>query len=221
MKADLPILESLRVDLAALRQRGVDRHEVEAPLPVDWVAETLSDTDAEVSEPGTVRFALWLQPEGVVVAQGPMTLRFSVPCGRCLAPAAVDGAMEIFATFMPGVEEDDEPEDEDEDVPDPDDDSADVWRYQGPVLRLDALVAEQVALAYPMRALCERGEDCRGLCSNCGYELNTLEATVLRCPQCEGDVPRTPVADLPGGEDERAERKDNPFADALSKIDLD
>lgn len=219
MKADPTSLESLRVDLAALRQRGVDRHEVEALLPVSWLAETLCDTDAEVGVDGSVRLQLWLQPEGVVVAQGPLAVRFDVPCGRCLSPAGVDGATEIFATFMPGTEEADEAVDDD-DV-DPDDDSADVWRYQGPVLRLDGLVAEHVALAYPMRALCEHGEACRGLCSNCGFELNTLPASVRRCPQCHCEVPLTPVADLPGSQDERSERKDNPLAAALSKIELD
>ncbi|MCA9653551.1 MAG: DUF177 domain-containing protein [Myxococcales bacterium] len=217
MKEDLPALESLRVDLAALRRRGVDEHEVQAELPVDWLAAALCDTDAEVGEPGSVSLRLLLQPEGVVVVQGAMALRFSVPCGRCLSPAAVDGNTEIFATFMPGAEADEDgPADEDLD---PDDDSADVVRYQGPVLLLDALVAEQVALAYPMRALCERGEACRGLCSNCGYELNTLAAEVRRCPQCHGEVPLTPVADPP--DETRDERQDNPFAAALSKIELD
>lgn len=224
MAGDLQTLEALRVDLAALRRRGVDVHPVEAVLPQAWLAAVLGDTDAEVSTDAGVRLRLTLQPEGMVLVQGSLQLRFSVPCGRCLSPAAVDGNAEIFATFLtaaaaaargPGDEASEEDDDEAA-VPD----APDLWTYDGATLRLDPMVAEQVALAYPMRALCERGEHCRGLCSNCGFELNPLPADVLRCPQCGLEVPLTPVAPE-GAEtaDPRAERG-NPFA-VLRKLELD
>ncbi|MEX1366494.1 MAG: YceD family protein [Nannocystaceae bacterium] len=217
MKEQRSVLESLRVDLAALRRRGVDHHPIDAVLPVDWLARVLSDTDAEVTTEGRITLNLLLQPAGIVVAQGTLTVHFEVPCGRCLSPAKVDGGTEVFATFMPGTD-DEAPEDDDDAALDPDEDSADVWRYRGSLLHLDGLVAEQVALGYPMRALCERGEDCRGLCSNCGHELNGLAPEVLRCPQCHNEVALTPVGDLP--DPEGAERLDNPLAAALSKIVL-
>ena len=222
MTSPIPRLEALRVDLAALRRRGVDHHAIEASLPVAWLQQALRDTDAEVERPGSVAIQLWLQPEGVVVVQGPLAVGFSVPCGRCLSPAAVDGATEIFATYMPSaaVPEDADP-DEDDRAPD---ETPDVWGYDGPTLDLDPMVAEQVALAYPMRALCERGEGCRGLCSNCGYELNELAAEVRRCPQCRNEVPLTPVADLPseGGGEPRDERvSDGPLAAALRGLELE
>jgi len=233
MVKDLKSLDALRVDLATLRRRGVDHYDLPASLPVAWLAAVLSDTDAQVSSEGRVELVVLLQPEGIVVAQGSLTLAFSVPCGRCLSPAAVDGGVEIFATFLPGAPEPDRGDGEGEEEADedfePDPASADVWRYEGSILRLDALVAEQVALGYPMRALCELGESCRGLCSNCGQELNELDASTRRCPKCGNEVPLTPVADLPGTEpdeaalsDQREERKeDGPLAAALRKLKLD
>lgn len=218
MARDLPALEALRVDLAALRRRGVDLHPVHAVLPQDWLAQVLGDTDAEVSQDAEVRLRVTLQPEGVVVVQGDLSLRFSVPCGRCLSPAAVDGATEIFATFMASAAAAQALLRDDEDALEADPDTPDVWSYDGPILRLDAMVAEQVALAYPMRALCERGEQCRGLCSNCGEELNAVAAEIRRCPQCGNEVPLVPVAD-PDAEPPRDERE-NPFA-ALRKLELD
>ncbi|MEM7158399.1 MAG: DUF177 domain-containing protein [Myxococcota bacterium] len=224
MVQDLPVLEALRVDLAALRRRDLDLYEVEAALPLPWLASALGDTDAEVSTEGTVKLRLMLQPHSVIVIQGSLAARFSVPCGRCLAPAAVVADTEIVATFMPGSSSEIDDHDEDDEQFDPEDESPDVWRYTGSVLQLDALVAEQVALAYPMSALCERGDDCRGLCSNCGYELNTVPANVLQCPKCHSDVPRTPASG-PAPEDAenpRQEREaDSPLAAALRKLNLD
>ena len=224
MVQDLPVLEALRVDLAALRRRDVDLHEVEATLPLPWLGRALGDTDAEVSTEGTVTLRLMLQPHGVIVIQGSLAARFSVPCGRCLAPAAVVADTEIVATFMPGSGAEIDDVDDDGEQFDPEDESPDVWRYTGSVLQLDTLVAEQVALAYPMSALCERGDDCRGLCSNCGYELNTVAADVLSCPKCGNDVPRTPASGpAPEGEGQsRQEREsDSPLAAALRKLNLD
>ncbi|MCH9681827.1 MAG: DUF177 domain-containing protein [Deltaproteobacteria bacterium] len=216
-----PPLEALRVDLAALRRRSIDRHELEVALEVPWLVEVLSNTDAEVGNAAAVSLQVLLQPEGVVLVQGALSLAFTVPCGRCLADAAVDGRGEIFATFMPASPSD-VPAGDDED--DDDDEGAqDLWRYDGPVLRLDGLVAEQVALAYPMRALCARGEACRGLCSNCGHELNTVPDVVRQCPKCRNEVPLTPVANRsPSAEEpQRDERGDSPLAAALRKLDLE
>jgi uncharacterized protein len=43
--------------------------------------------------------------------------------------------------------------------------------YEGPEIDLTPLLHEQVILALPTRALCR--DDCRGLCSVCGANLNT------------------------------------------------
>jgi len=218
-------LEALRVDLAALRRRGIDQHPVEARLSPPWLRAALRDTDAEVETEGAVSLRVLLQPEGVVVVQGRLQVSFTVPCGRCLAPAAVDGATEICATFMrsaAALAADHAALDPDEEDPE---ESADVWTYDGPVLSLAEMVTEQVALAYPMRVLCERGDACRGLCSNCGHELNAVAPEIRQCPSCANEVPLTPVADPPSADaegPERDERKgESPLAAALRGIQLD
>ncbi len=190
-------LEALRVDLAALRRHGTTLHPVQTVLQPSWLTDVLRDTDAEISSAADVELRVTLQTDGMVLVQGSMRLQLTVPCGRCLAPAAVDGSTSIFATYMASAAAAESFLRADEEAIEPDTDAPDVWVYDGHILALDAMVAEQVALAYPMRALCERGEDCRGLCSNCGFELNTLAPTELRCPECGHEVPLTPVADLP------------------------
>lgn len=193
--------DALRVDLGALRRHGEDRCVVAVDLDVALLRGVLRDTDAEVTGPGQVALTLTLAPEGIVVVDGHLALQIRVPCGRCLAPAEVDGSADLLATYLPaataaaraavaGASGED-----DEDGLALEEQDLDTWSYEGSTLPLFPLVAEQVRLAYPMRALCERGEDCRGLCSNCGSALNSLPPATLECPQCKSPVPATPAAD--------------------------
>jgi uncharacterized metal-binding protein YceD (DUF177 family) len=78
-------------------------------------------------------------------------------------------------------------------------------------------VSEQILLAYPMRALCSRGEACRGLCMRCGADLNSsLSGTEapLRCPNCGLRL-------LPGGGAADDETPDSPWKRALTKVKSD
>ncbi len=72
-------------------------------------------------------------------------------------------------------------------------------------------MTEQVLLAYPMRALCSRGEACLGLCMRCGANLNDaaqgLETVPERCPACG--------MRLDGIDDETPE---SPWKQALAKV---
>jgi uncharacterized metal-binding protein YceD (DUF177 family) len=226
--------DALTIDLAVLRRRGIDRHAIDLTLPAGWLGEALVDTDATADQPGRVELQVLLQPRSVVYVHGALAVQFTVPCGRCLADAHVADRTKITATFMPaadgatkggrgGKAARDAKGDEDElDLADAD---LDTWTYAGTQLELSELVAEHVKLTYPMRALCSRGDDCRGLCSNCGTDLNAQEG--LRCLECGAVVPQTPVDDLPAeadadgapgaGEDDGSGGS-GPLADALRKL---
>jgi uncharacterized protein len=212
-----PGLDSLRLDLAALRRRGIARQLVDVELPVEWIAAALAETDATVEAPGHVKLDVLLQPRGVVYAEGSLDVAFEVPCGRCLEPAIVQDHSPLTATFMPvGDATPREQVDEEEDLGE---DDADHWTYAGTGLDLTELVVEHVKLAYPMRALCAHGEACRGLCSNCGADLNAQ--TGLVCASCGNAVPQIPVADVPDSADDAAAPEDEPstaLADALRKL---
>ena len=51
------------------------------------------------------------------------------------------------------------------------DEDLDLAYYEGEQIDLSPLVHEQIILALPTRPLCR--EDCKGLCPNCGANLNT------------------------------------------------
>jgi len=69
--------------------------------------------------------------------------------------------------------------------------------YRGPVIRLDDLFGEVIALAMPLQPLC--GEDCPGVCSHCGVDL---AETQCDCVDTEIDSPFAVLAKLREGTNE-------------------
>lgn len=214
--------ETLRVDVSALRRRGESHGRVEVDLSPEWLASVLADTDAEVREGGRVRVDLSLPSDGPVIASGQLALSFVVPCGRCLEDAHVDGGSRIDAMFVLGA--DVRHQEEDEDGLALDEDALDTWPYDGRTVDLVKVVTEYVKVAYPMRALCELGEDCQGLCSGCGTNFNhhppRRAGSRAFCVKC-GQEFLGPVG-VPAVEGDEAEEppKTNALAAALSKIEL-
>jgi uncharacterized protein len=91
-------------------------------------------------------------------------------CARCLKPFSLPVAWELTQEFR-------------EDVPGPDDE----WNaYREDVIPLDPLITEAVLLATPPAPLCH--PDCRGLCSQCGQDLNLGPCTCepFRDPRWSG-----------------------------------
>lgn len=90
-------------------------------------------------------------------------------CARCLA--AFDMPLdEKFRLFLQPLPEEGAEEPGIEEVPEDDPDAIDLYPVNGQVVDLSAVLQEQVDLALPLFAICR--EDCRGLCTGCGADLN-------------------------------------------------
>jgi uncharacterized protein len=128
------------------------------------------------------------QGDGTVLVRGDLEASYQVPCARCLAPADVDASSDLLVTFVPEGKQFGWGSSEAQrgDGLQLTSDALDELTYAHGVLELADMVSEQLMLAYPMRALCSRGEGCRGLCTQCGYDLNegSDEAPGAACPSC-------------------------------------
>ena len=105
-----------------------------------------------------------------------------VACHRCLKPFEfpVDEQVDIYLVIEQQMDRDDEKELE-----------ADELLYEffdGEVIEVDRLVAEQIFLGLPVKVLCSEG--CRGICPGCGVNLNE-EAC-----RCKADNSGAPFAKL-------------------------
>jgi len=126
-----------------------------------------------------------------------LATRLEFLCARCLEPVTQELAPSFDLRYRPVAAI--SREEEIELTPE----EADVGFYTGEGLFLADVLAEQVHLALPMKALCR--EDCRGLCAGCGANLNCERC---RCGPQAVDPRLAPLAALLGpGEAEGAGKK--------------
>ncbi|MBK6916655.1 MAG: DUF177 domain-containing protein [Deltaproteobacteria bacterium] len=210
----------LMIDVAAMRRRHESHASVMTTLPPAFVANALSGTDATIADGVAAVLSITVQGDGSVIVTGTLQGGYTVGCARCLEPAAVDAASQVTALYviegtarrLPDVRADD-----DEDGPgDEADGDEDLWPFDGMTLDLRPMLTETLKLTYPMRALCTRGEACRGLCSHCGAALNEQPPQPL-CTACGAVDPAVPLVDeIPDGSVNRGA-----LADALRHLDPD
>ena len=201
----LQLAADLDLDLIALARTGPGPYSIAAELPGPWIAGILAHTDAEVSQPGKVRLEVTLIGSGTsVLVRGDLDARFIVPCARCLEPAEVLAGGELCVHFVRGAASDALHDEEDADLAAEEAERPDERAFLGTRLDLRPMIEEQILVAYPIRALCARGEDCRGLCMHCGANLNE-QAPADRCAVCGTLGARVPVVAAPGTEDDAGE----------------
>lgn len=146
-----------------------------------WFKEmiTIEEDAREMALDRPVNVDLELIPEeDKVKVKGRVTTVIQLPCSRCLRGLSLD-IDEAFAFVLLRPLPADIPEELDlgpEDL--------DTEFYDGVVIDLDRIVAEQIFLALPQKPLCR--PDCRGICPGCGKDLNREECA---CPQVAEDSP--------------------------------
>ncbi len=89
------------------------------------------------------------------------TVNFSIvsPCARCLSRVESNLNPEINLTLLPYGRDDEA------------DEIGDYESYEGNEIDLTGYLREIIAMALPVKILC--GEECQGLCQNCGVNLNS------------------------------------------------
>lgn len=114
--------------------------------------------------------------KGKALISGNTNLEFELSCDRCLKPVAtiveIDFTRELFAPELLA----------DEDMKE---DQHFVEEYE---LDVEALLKEELQLAWPSKILCD--EDCKGICKKCGQNLN--DGTC----ECDDFVPDIRFANL-------------------------
>jgi uncharacterized protein len=138
--------------------------------PVEALNQTLASAvhDYEFTEPLQVhvtysRARLDLFFEGEVRGRGQGT------CGRCLETFPLDVAQEFSLVLTPATPLTGEIELAPGDLTQS--------FYEGTEIDLTPLMYEQIMLALPTRPLC--GEECRGLCPQCGINRNTGQCSCV------------------------------------------
>lgn len=142
----------LRVDLRELARGPVEtRGELKQDDPA------LEGADISLREPVVVSGRLQAIGEGRFYWQGKATTVIQGECRRCLTPVSVPLNLEIGALFTQDAEALDDP---------------DSYAVAPDAMEVDVTpaVREELLLAAPRYVECR--EDCKGLCPQCGKDLN-------------------------------------------------
>ncbi len=115
---------------------------------------------------GPVAWAGILQRFGSdILCRGEVKARVVLSCSRCLGEVAID--LEVDSVFTFALEQ---PPDVESEELEPGSEESDVILYQDGYINLRDPVRDHLIMAIPLQPLCRK--DCKGLCSNCGANLN-------------------------------------------------
>jgi uncharacterized protein len=160
-------MSDLLLDLSLMREARdrVDRTFEPDALPAP-------DSDAFGVE-APVRLAVDIFKDGTQFRLvGRIESRLTLACSRCLDPISLPVDLPFDLLYLPHEENVGEEEVEVED------DDLTTAYYRNEEIDLGQLVLEQFYLAAPMKPLCR--ESCRGLCPDCGTNLNTATCSCVR-----------------------------------------
>jgi len=153
------------------------RFEVPAERVAEWLRgmpmRDALDADIEAGS-GAAELELYGDADGTTVfVAGEFDGHLAVACSRCIGPVDVAIHETLRVTFLPRHEmpADAEEEAEGGEGPEVTGEDLDLFPYDGDVVDLEPLLREQFVLAVPFAPLC--AETCKGLCSQCGVDLNT------------------------------------------------
>lgn len=150
--------------------------EVAPEVVGDWIKglpmrDALGAPDGD-PEAGHGKAVLDLYADGDnVFATGTFKGELTVACSRCVEPVKLPIDDRVMVTFMPKSQlpsDDDEPGEDGAEVGAED---LDLFPYEGEHVDLEPLFREEFVLTIPYAPLCR--EDCKGLCPQCGINLNT------------------------------------------------
>jgi DUF177 domain-containing protein len=179
MKARAGGAEDMFLDVKDLAVRKLPIRKSYAPGSIDY-----QTAEIKQMEPLEVNATAELL-DGQIRIAGDIETKVELVCARCLEPVVeeVSRTFDLFYSPLPkGVKPEEARLKEDD---------AEIGFFEGEGLFLADVLREQVLLALPMKAIC-RG-DCRGLCPNCGANLNHEEC---RCETHATDPRLAPLARL-------------------------
>jgi DUF177 domain-containing protein len=142
---------------------------------------TALERPADDPDAGQASAHLHLYTEGGnVFARGRVRGWLAAACSRCIGTVRVPVDEDISVTYMPRHQMPD-----DADIAGAGDvglteDDLDLFPYDGEEIDLAPLLREQLVLAVPFAPLC--AEDCKGLCPQCGADLNQTTCSCDRTP---------------------------------------
>jgi len=149
----------MKVRVSDIKEDGVHIETFENP---EWLVNAPELFAGDKNTKLTSRFDIDLQLNKVlkeVTVSGNVQFSIEAPCSRCLKTIKLDLKPEVNLVLTP--------RESIEDV----DKGINHETYVGDEVDISDYIREQITMSLPFKVICE--ENCKGLCSNCGVNLNT------------------------------------------------
>jgi uncharacterized protein len=171
----------MKLDLSEISQRPGMRVTIDVDQPC------VEGADFECAEPVQGRLT-FTNSGDLLLIDGTVRTSVELPCDRCLEPARLPSEVTIEERFP--LEEVARPRLPAEEEVEFDNTLATVIHLDAgkPILDLDELIRQQLVMSLPIQILCN--PDCRGLCAQCGANLNEEACG------CEPETSSSPLAGL-------------------------
>jgi uncharacterized protein len=151
----------MKLDLTGIFDNSVLYLEFEESVEIDF-----SNINFNILNPVKLKGNIYGTGDGVFL-EGKLIYRYSESCARCLTDVEGEIETEISGKVLEGEESILEESDEK------------TIAYCNGELLLDDVVTDAILLSMPMKIICK--DDCKGLCTKCGKDLNSEDCT------CEDD----------------------------------
>jgi uncharacterized protein len=166
----------MQVKIEEIQDKGLELNEV---IPPDTLRDALLGSEGFRLKEASRFHARFKKLSGQVLLSGSFEATVVAPCKRCVKDVEVKLPVKFELNLVPQ-----EPKGDDDDGEGDDDGRApragsfrmgdvDSEPFDGKTIRLDPIIREQIMLALPVSVLCK--DDCKGLCTVCGQDLNDKE----------------------------------------------
>jgi uncharacterized protein len=172
------------MSVAELLGRPGEYRDIRLAEPLEGVRNTLARLSEEPIF-GDLRAESVI--EGILVTGG-VSGSTVVECSRCLKKFDSSVAVDLCELFVAPGHELEGPE------------ADDTYRVSGTEIRLEPMLRDAITLALPLHPLCR--DDCKGLCAQCGADLNEGECS---CVEDDTDPRWAPLEKLRARLEEDAE----------------
>jgi len=146
----------MRVNVSEIKDGGLSLNLTRGP---GWLGGSEKSEVASVDSDIEFHIDL-LRTAGEISVRGKIGFLAVARCSRCLSDVSVDTNLEVNLILSPSETE--KKEEGGGEI--------DYETYRGRTIDLNDYMREQVNLSLPYKVVCT--EDCRGLCSGCGQNLN-------------------------------------------------
>jgi uncharacterized protein len=171
--------EEMFLDVKELAARKLRIRKTYAPGSIDFHSGEIKQV-----EPLEVTATAELL-DGQIRIEGNLETKMELVCARCLEPVTEEVSRSFDLFYAPLTKDARLAKHGEDRLMD---DDTEIGFYEGDGLFLADVLKEQVLLALPIKAICR--SDCRGLCPNCGANLNHEEC------RCETHSPDPRMASL-------------------------